>query len=326
MQGLGMEKNLNYTGMKLNRSADLRRDLDWVEKHLKQKNTVIIPIWRGLNLVRFDKLGVHYPKCVLPIGSQAYKIIDKANAIIFLGLEQEIAYFAADISAKDKIDIQNIIETDQFEDLRRVGALMTPEHGALLAYARGMIYWHQRHLFCGVCGEPTKSHNGGHMLMCQNKQEAHMHFPRTDPAVIMLVVHNNPNGRGPACLLGRQKKWVDGMYSTLAGFVEPGETLEEAVAREVFEEAAVHIKDIYYQASQPWPFPSSLMLGFRAQAISTEIKVDDRELEDAKWFTIDDLQSFCEKSDEISKKYRLPGKDSISRYLIDDWIKDMASD
>lgn len=321
-----MEKNLNYTGMALNRSADQRRDLTWIETHLKHENTVIIPIWRGLNLVRIDKLGVHSPKCVLPTGSQAQKLADKSNNIIFLGLDQEIAYFAADISVEDKIDIQSAIGTDQFDDLRRVGALMAKEHGALLAYARGMVHWHQRHLFCGVCGETTKSHNGGHMLMCQNKHESHMHFPRTDPAVIMLVAHNNPEGRGPACLLGRQKKWVDGMYSTLAGFVEPGETLEEAVAREVFEEAAVHITDIYYQASQPWPFPSSLMLGFRALAISTEIKVDDRELEDAKWFTIDDLQSFCEKGDEISKKNRLPGKDSISRHLIDEWIKDMASD
>jgi len=321
-----MEKNLNYTGMALDRCAEQRRENIWIERYLSRKDTAIVPIWRNLNLVRFDKFGNPTPECVFPTGEQAQGLISKANIIVFLGLYQEIAYFALDISAMDDYAINIEFGPNQFEELRRIGALIPKNYGALMAYARGMIHWHQRHIFCGVCGKPTKSCNGGHMLMCQNKQESHMHFPRTDPAVIMLITHNDPEGKGPACLLGRQKKWVNGMYSTLAGFVEPGETLEEAVAREVFEEAAIHIADIFYQTSQPWPFPSSLMLGFRAQAVSTIIKVDERELEDAKWFTIDELNAFGEKTDTITKKYQLPGRDTISRHLIDEWLSDMSGD
>lgn len=326
MQGSGMEKHLNYTGLIINRNNDQRRDEAWVEKHLAHKDTVILPIWRGLNLVHFDKKTARLPRGVFPNGVQAKALITAADTLIFLGLDQGTACFAADISTVDKATAEALADTDIFEDLRRVGALMARKHGAVLAYARGMVYWHQRHQFCSVCGETTQSRNGGHMLICHNKDEAHTHFPRTDPAVIMLVAHNNPEGRGPACLLGRQKKWVDRMYSTLAGFVDPGETLEEAVAREVFEEAAIHITDIVYQASQPWPFPASLMIGFRARAISTNIKVDLRELEDAQWFTVDDLQIFGEKDEETSSMNKLPGKDSISRRLINDWLEDMAGD
>ena len=321
-----MEQYLNYTGLTLNRTNDQRHNEAWVKKYLTHKDTVILPIWRGLNLVHFDKKTTHLPKVVFPIGVQAQALITAAVALIFLGLNQGTAYFAADISTLDKATAEAWADTDVFEDLRRVGALMTREHGAVLAYARGMVHWHQRNQFCSVCGETMQSRNGGHMLICHNKNKAHMHFPRTDPAVIMLVVHNNPEGRGPACLLGRQKKWVEGMYSTLAGFVDPGETLEEAVAREVFEEAAIHVTDIIYQASQPWPFPASLMIGFRARAVSKSIKVDLRELEDAQWFTVDDLKVFGEKDENMSSKNKLPGKDSISRRLINDWLGDMTDD
>jgi NAD+ diphosphatase len=250
----------------------------------------------------------------------------EADALVILGVHQETAYVAADISTLDETEVSARAGENVFEDLRRVGALMAGDQGALLAYARGMVHWHQRHRFCGVCGEPTESRDGGHVRICSNEDDAHMHFPRTDPAVIMLIAHDDPEGRGPACLLGRQKKWVDGMFSTLAGFVEPGETLEEAVAREVFEESAIRITDVLYQASQPWPFPSSLMLGFRGQAITTDIKVDDRELEDARWFTPDDLRGFAEWGNAPPGQNRMPRKDSISRRLIDDWMEDMGSD
>ena len=159
---------------------------------------------------------------------------------------------------------------------------MRGPEAALLAYARGLMYWHRRHRFCGVCGAATDSRGGGHVRRCRNADEPHEHFPRTDPAVIMLVTHDDLEGRGPAALLGRQSRWPDGMYSTLAGFVEPGESLEEAVAREVREETGVAVADVRYQASQPWPFPSSLMLGFRARAVTTGIDVDQRELQDAR--------------------------------------------
>src|SRR5262249_49094954 len=148
----------------------------------------------------------------------------------------------------------------EFTDLRRVGPLLERFEGSLLAYARGITYWHQRHRFCGVCGAPTRSRDAGHVRVCLNETCKTQHFPRTDPAVIMLV-HD-----GDRCLLGRQSVWPTGMHSTLAGFVEPGESLEEAVAREVREETAIEVTDVAYHSSQPWPFPSSVMLGFHARA------------------------------------------------------------
>src|SRR3546814_482718 len=173
-----------------------------------------------------------------------------------------------------------------FTDLRRIGPLLERFEGSLLAYARGLLWWHQRHRFCGVCGHPTVSVKGGHQRSCTNQACAAPQFPRTDPAVIMLV-HD-----GERCLLGRQRVWPDGMYSTLAGFVEPGETLEEAVAREVWEESGIQVRDVRYHSAQPWPFPSSLMLGFHAAAKSFEIVRNDDELGDAQWYTAEDLAGF----------------------------------
>ena len=189
--------------------------------------------------------------------------------------------------------------------LRTVGGLMPASDAALLAHARGLIYWHQRHRFCGKCGSPTETRAAGYMRVCTHC--AAEHFPRTDPAVIMLV------GDQDRCLMGRRAVWPPGMYSALAGFVEPGESLEESVAREVREEVGIHIRDVCYHSSHPWPFPGSLMLGFYATAVNTEITVDRNELEDARWFHRDDLIRPAEG-------FRLPRRDSISRQLVDDWL------
>ena len=202
---------------------------------------------------------------------------------------------------------------------------MAGPEAALLAYARGLMHWHRGHVFCGLCGNPTESHDGGHLRRCTNAEDPHNHFPRTDPAVIMLVSHDNPQGNGPACLLGRQSRWAEGMYSTLAGFVEPGETLEEAVAREVLEESGVRVTNVEYKASQPWPFPSSLMLGFRARAETAEIEIDDREIEDAQWFRPEEVRSFGEWGTAPPGEKRLPRKDSISRWLIEGWLNDVGA-
>ncbi|MBT7942858.1 MAG: NAD(+) diphosphatase [Alphaproteobacteria bacterium] len=315
-----MVKNLNYAGLTLDRATALRRDDAWVAKRLDHTETRILPVWQGRNLIHVFEAASRSPEPAFLTGGQARTLMGEADTVVVLGLIGETAYVAADISALNEDAATAITGTGAFEDLRRIGALMAGDHGALLAYARGMAHWHARHRFCGVCGAPTISRDGGHMRQCLNENSPHMHFPRTDPAVIMLVAHDNPDGRGPACLLGRQKKWIDGMYSTLAGFVDPGESLEEAVAREVLEESAIHVTDVHYQASQPWPFPSSLMLGFRAQATTTDITIDRRELEDARWFTPSDIQAFGEWGDDPPRKNRMPRKDSIARHLIDDWL------
>jgi NAD+ diphosphatase len=172
-----------------------------------------------------------------------------------------------------------------------------------------MTYWHNRHRFCGVCGSPTDSIEGGFQRLCVNAACAHRHFPRTDPAIIVLVTS------GERGLLGRQPSWPEGLVSTLAGFVEPGETLEDAVIREVREETSIELGEVHYHSSQPWPFPSSLMLGFSAQAASAEIRVDEYELENACWFTREELERKL-KSDVL----RLPSPMSISFRLIEDWF------
>jgi NAD+ diphosphatase len=197
----------------------------------------------------------------------------------------------------------------------RPAALALPEgEAALLAYARAMIWWHARHGFCGVCGAPTRVEEAGHVRACTRCDARH--FPRTDPAVIVLITHR-PEGagrEGEACLLGNAPAWPAAMYSTLAGFVEPGESLEDAVRREMREEAGVAVDDVRYSSSQPWPFPQSLMLGFRARALSRDLRVDGAELRDARWFMRAELDAAL-----ADGSVWIPPRLSISRRLIDDW-------
>ena len=179
---------------------------------------------------------------------------------------------------------------------------------ALLAYAKGLAHWHARHRFCGVCGEGTEAKDAGHVRVCTGPDCATQHFPRTDPAVIMLVTD------GDRCLLGHNKRFPERIYSTLAGFVEPGESLEEAVAREVLEETGVRVGRVQYHSSQPWPFPASIMLGFHAEAESEAITVQAAELVDARWFSRAEIANFEQLG------LRLPRPDSIARRLVEHWL------
>jgi len=189
-----------------------------------------------------------------------------------------------------------------------------------LAYGRGMITWHRNHQFCGRCGGPMESRHGGHLRCCIRTDCGHESYPRTDPAVIMVVEHIPEDGGPPQCLLGRQANWPEGSYSTLAGFVEPGESLEETVIREIAEEAGVCVQDVRYIASQPWPFPASIMLGFWARAESTEIRIDPNELEDAGWYTPEAVRTFGQWGSG-GPGPNLPRKDSIARFLIERWLE-----
>ncbi len=303
-----MADYLMYTGAALDRAAALRRDEGWVAERLDDGATQIVPVWRGLSLIAAGDS----PSAVTITGSPARALVRIAESVALLGMDGDVAYFAADVSAHDEGALAPLSDGAEFMDLRQAGALMERRQGMLLAYARGIIYWHHRHRFCGDCGSPTEGRQGGHMRVCTGPACGRQHFPRTDPAVIMLVTHPASG----ACLLGHQSRWPRGMYSTLAGFVEPGESLEEAVAREIFEEAGITVGGVRYRASQPWPFPSSLMLGFRAEAETTEITCDRQEIEDARWFTRDEIGRFEEQG------LRLPRTDSISRWLIEEWLKE----
>ncbi|HTW39112.1 MAG TPA: NAD(+) diphosphatase [Steroidobacteraceae bacterium] len=170
-----------------------------------------------------------------------------------------------------------------FEELRPLSNLLPPDEAALLAYARALSIWRLRHRFCGICGAPTHPERAGHLMRCSNPECAHEFFPRIDPAIIVLVTD------GERALLGRQPSWPAGRYSTIAGFVEPGESLEDAVAREVREETGVEVTRVDYHSSQPWPFPSSLMLGFHALAEARAPIRIGGELDDARWFTREEI-------------------------------------
>ncbi len=216
--------------------------------------------------------------------------------------------FAVDISAAD--DPLPLLPEGmgEFVDLRAVGGGgLSPGDASVLAHARGLMHWRVKHRFCGVCGAPCEPRTAGHMLHCTGCNA--QHFPRTDPAVIMLVY------RDDFCLLGHSVRFPRAtMFSTLAGFVEPGESLEEAVRREVLEEVGVEVGQVFYHSSQPWPFPANIMLGFYAEGLTERITIDPQELKDARWFSRDEIRRPEENG------FMLPRTDSIARRLIEDWM------
>lgn len=300
-------KALWYTGAPLDRLSHRRADDGWMNNKLYDESSRIVAVWQDKSLVHNEQETAY-----LPTVGEARELLDAGRFHAFLGMREGVAYFGVDLShhedpyqAHPQIDANGV-----FEDLRKVGPALAQEEGSILAHARGLMFWHRRNGFCSVCGVPTKTEKAGSQRRCTNPDCNAEHFPRTDPAVIMLV------HRGDNCLLGRTRNFMPRMYSTLAGFVEPGESLEEAVAREVLEETAVVVDParVRYWASQPWPFPASLMLGFHAEASSEEIVVDEEELEDARWVhrsQMDDLESLG---------MRLPRRDSIAYRLILAWM------
>jgi NAD+ diphosphatase len=196
----------------------------------------------------------------------------------------------------------------RLRELRPLAPLLQADAAALLAYARGLVLWRSRQRFCGVCGSPNLRTRAGHVMRCSRADCGTETFPRLDPAIIVLIADRS----GERALLGRQAAWPSGRYSTIAGFVEPGESLEDAVLREVAEETGVEIAEQRYVASQPWPYPSSLMLGFQAIARTDAIRLRDGELEDARWFT---------RAELAAGSPALPPPGSISFRLIDDWFR-----
>ncbi|HXL90279.1 MAG TPA: NAD(+) diphosphatase [Streptosporangiaceae bacterium] len=297
--------SLPYTGGTLDRVAARRTDVCWVENQLASPGTVIIPLWRDQCLIREESQ-------VQVASADAEALLTHAPDPVFLGLSGETAVFAADLSALDGDDAVSLAGADAVGDVRMLFSALSTEEAALLAYARGILRWNREQQFCGACGTQTQSGAGGHQRACPGCDK--LHFPRIEPAVIVLVEAPPVPGQPDRCLLARHRKSAAGSFATLAGFVETGESLEEAVRREVDEEAGVKVGAVTYQGSQPWPFPSGIMIGFRAQALSEEITVDNDELVEARWFTRADL------SEELADPHRKP--DSIESYLIQSWLRE----
>ena len=313
-----------YSHPGFERAGLRRRDTTWIIGRAADPGSLFVPVWRNQNLVLEVDTGE--PRAVVLEMASIERVLGTdaeqrlvAGELVFLGVIEERAHFALDLSQiqtpLDMLQSPALAATGaaaaniRFADLRQVGPRIDRREGALLALARAMIFWHQRHRFCGLCGSPTRSEEAGHMRRCTNPDCNTMHFPRTDPAVIMLVTD------GRRALFGRSKNFVRGMYSTLAGFVEPGESLEDAVAREVREETGIEVGAVNYHSSQPWPFPANIMLGFYAKARTSEITIDYGELDDARWYERDWLLSHVDDDE-----FRLPRLDSIARRLIEDWL------
>ncbi len=308
-----------YSQSPIDRADHLRKDAATLQQLRATDSTRLIPVCEAKSLTT----NSDSPPVALMLKAKPLDNLPE----VFLGNDNERAYFAVDVSALNEAERNELIRdaydnngnkhTGAFKDLRSVGPLLPHHEGSLLAYARGLVYWNQHTRHCIRCGNLLTSSNGGHLRTCTACD--YTAFPRTDPAVIMLVTYSEP-GAEDLCLLGRSPVWPEGVFSTLAGFVEPGESLEMAVRREVLEEASIHTEQVSYVASQPWPFPRSIMLGFEARATTTEIRCDPDELADAQWFTREQLRTFGNWGDE-SDNYKLPRTDSIARHLIDRWIK-----
>jgi len=293
----------------VDRRSERRSDGEWLARRLADPASRLTAVWRERSLVMNAHGGGRGPAPGLVPGVEAAGLIDRLEEIVFLGEAEGVGYFSVDISDRDDPLVGPLRGAGRFVELRQVGALVSGRGGNLLAYARAMATWHRRHRFCGRCGAGTTSRSGGHLRVCTGCDAEH--FPRTDPAVIMLVHSPGPDG---ACLLGRQASWPPRVFSALAGFVEPGESLESAVAREVREETGIAVDTVTYHSSQPWPFPTSIMLGFHATSPGGEVRIDTDELEQAVWVRRGELE-YALRAREV----RLPPPFSIARRLIDDW-------
>ena len=286
-----------FAGAFVDRAGTQRGDEEWINKAASDPASRYVPIWDDRCLAAGDPLRARL------LGRDELGDLGNGQDNIFLGLFREQPTFALNIDAAEK----PLQEFGEFHDLRYLGSMLSSDEANLVAHARALVTWHKTHRHCGFCGAVLRSHSAGNARICTSVNCAKQVFPRVDPAIIVLVSH------GDHCLLGRKADWPDGRFSTIAGFVEPGESLEDAVKREVLEETNIQVGDVHYHSSQPWPFPQALMLGFHATAKSEAIELIDGELEEANWFTRKEIESGYPK---------LPYKLSIARRLIEDWLNE----
>jgi len=304
----GMEETYCFAGNPLDRAGERRRDNTWVASLLDEPATRLIPL---RDLRPPIRNGSTIELDWQPVGPWR-ALIEAGATLVLLGIAEDRAYFALDASAADlppDPGIENI-------DLRTLAPLIAGEEAAILAEARSLVDWHARHRFCAQCGTPSNVAAGGWTRRCPSCK-AH-HFPRVDPVVIMLAV------RGERALLGRGHRRPGARFSCLAGYMEPGETLEDAVRREIREESGIRCGRVRYLASQPWPFPSTLMMGFLTEALTEEITVDPEELVEARWFDRDEIRDMVARAaagdpDPATTVPALPGPVAIAHQICRRW-------
>jgi NAD+ diphosphatase len=285
-----------FAGARLDRVTAQRRDPEWVAARVADPASRAVVAAEAAVLVDGEALALPALGPLLEAGAQP----------LLLGMQDGHALFAVDAEGLDT----GVLAPAELVSVRDIAPRLAQDEGGLIAYAAALLNWHRRHRFCSVCGHPSDVEEAGLLRRCPACGAEH--HPRTDPVVIMLVV-DEPRDR---VLLGRQASWPPGRYSALAGFVEPGESLEDAVAREVLEEAGVEVAGARYVSSQPWPFPSSLMLGFTVGYVDGEAVATDGELDDARWFTRAELEAAAAGRGDA----KLPPPLAIARSLIDGWL------
>jgi len=296
-----------FAGLALDRNAEQRDDAEWIASQLADPRARFVLLGaEGHALAQRDVDALRMIAAVewtalLPDATPSYLGVDDAGG----------PFFALSAESKEAARVAAELGGD-FIDLRSAGTRLQAFEAGLFAYARGLSHWQSRTRFCSLCGAPVVVVTAGHRARCTNPDCAIEHFPRVDPAMIVIVSY------GDACLLGRQATWPERRYSTLAGFVEPGESLEDTVRREVFEEAGVRVGDVAYHSSQPWPFPASLMIGFTAEATDPSIRLGG-ELAEARWFTADDIvRGLADRTLGLSPSL------SVSFRLIEHWMRENA--
>ena len=299
-----------FTGATLDRAAKLRADPDRVATLLAQPDAAVVAASADGVL-----LGAAADASLLRqrLDGGAPRYVDPDQPIL-LGIEAGAPLFAADLEQLDPSARDRLLAAARIVSLRDAGTVLGQSEGGLAAYLVALLNWHRRHRFCANCGAETEIAEAGMSRHCPRCGASH--FPRTDPVVIMLVEHDG------SLLLGRRPDWPENRYSVLAGFVSPGETPEEAVIREVREESGIEATGPVYVASQPWPFPASLMLGFEARAAGGTPRAGDGELEDVGWFGLDEVRCAAQRE---AGPLRLPPPVSIARVLIDRWLARQAA-
>ena len=288
---------LSFTGNPLDRASAQRSDPDWLAAQQARADARFLPIWQAKPLVAGARAA-------FLSASDLHLLPDQL--CVFLGLSGGQPFFAAAMAPSEEPPLATLGE---FRDMRAAAFVLPDQETAIAGQAKALIDWHHRHRFCANCGGETAAADAGYRRDCP--QCGTQHFPRTDPVVIMLPV------LGEECLIGRNARFPGGLYSAFAGFLEPGETVEEAVRRELHEEVALKVGRITYHASQHWPFPSSLMLGCYAEALSKDFVIDEREISDARWLTKAEARERLAK--DFDDGMKMPTSIAIARVLIADW-------
>ncbi len=285
----------------LDRASSLRANPDWIAGRLDSPHSVFIPLYQGDPLVRDQRAAF--------LESKALKEFAGEALTVFLGLKDDRAYFAIDASSAPSPTAAPFADIGVYTPLREAASFLTDDDIAMIGEGRCLLDWHRRHRFCAVCGAKTEAKDGGAKRQCPNC--AAEHFPRSDPVAIVLAVN------GDSCLLARSPHFPPGFLSALAGFVEACETPEACAIRELREEAGVILTNVRYQFSQPWPFPSSLMMGFIADARDRSLTLDEKEIVEARWLSREEISKLL--AGERREDVRLPPRFTIARRLIETW-------